>query len=70
MNKYPGDARSAALATPPGTTYVTEAFAAELAVSAPGEFHVEYAGEIALAKRFGSYRIYSLRRIGGAPRGA
>lgn len=56
--------------TPPGTTYVTEAFAAELAVSAPGEFHVEYAGEIALAKRFGSYRIYSLRRIGGAPRGA
>ena len=35
----------------------TAAFAAALAVSAPGEFHVEYAGEIALAKRYGSYRI-------------
>jgi hypothetical protein len=50
--------------TPPGTTYVTEAFAAELAVSAADEFATEYAGEIALAKRFGRFRIYSLRRIG------
>jgi hypothetical protein len=49
--------------TPPGTTYVTEAFAAELAVTAADEFQVEYAGEIALAKRFGNFRIYSLRRV-------
>lgn len=48
--------------TPPGTVYVTEAFAAELAVSAPERFRYEYAGDLPLAKRYGHFRLYSLRR--------
>jgi class 3 adenylate cyclase len=48
--------------TPPGTVYVTEAFAAELAVSAPKRFRYEYAGDLPLAKRYGHFRLYSLRR--------
>lgn len=46
--------------TPPGTTFVTEAFAAELALTDSTRFRLEYAGEIALAKRYGHYRLYSL----------
>lgn len=48
--------------TPPGMIFVTEAFAARLALEAPGRFATEYAGEIELAKRYGRYRLYSLRR--------
>lgn len=53
--------------TPPGMIFVTEAFAARLALEAPARFTVEYAGEIDLAKRFGKYRLFSLRRLPGAP---
>lgn len=48
--------------TPPGTAYVTEACAAELAVSGADAFRVEYAGEVPLAKRYGTFRLYSLHR--------
>ncbi|HEX4872857.1 MAG TPA: tetratricopeptide repeat-containing protein, partial [Nevskiaceae bacterium] len=48
--------------TPPGMVYATEALAAELATEAPGRFNLEYVGEIELAKRFGSYRLYALNR--------
>jgi hypothetical protein len=52
--------------TPPGTVYVTEAFAAELAVSAPAAFRYEYAGDLPLAKRYGQFRLYSLRHATGS----
>ncbi len=48
--------------TPPGMIFVTEAFAARLALEAPERYTTEYAGEIELAKRYGKYRLYSLRR--------
>lgn len=49
--------------TPPGQIYATEAFAARLAIEDAKQFALEYAGEIELAKRFGAYRLYSLRRV-------
>lgn len=49
--------------TPPGMVFVTEAFAARLALEAPRRFALEYAGELALAKRTGNYRLFSLRRL-------
>lgn len=48
--------------TPPGMIFVTEAFAARLTLEAPDRYATEYAGEIELAKRYGKYRLYSLRR--------
>ena len=48
--------------TPPGTVYVTESFAAELMIEAGTQFLLEYAGEVELAKRFGSFRLFSLGR--------
>ncbi|MGH8447412.1 MAG: tetratricopeptide repeat-containing protein, partial [Solimonas sp.] len=47
---------------PPGMIYVTEAFASRLALEAPTQFMLDYAGEVDLAKQFGTYRLYSLRR--------
>ncbi|GAC1621593.1 MAG: adenylate/guanylate cyclase domain-containing protein [Nevskia sp.] len=49
--------------TPPGMIFVTEAFAARLALEVPERFVVEYAGAIDLAKRFGKYRLFSLLRV-------
>lgn len=49
--------------TPPGQIYVTEAFAARLALEADDQFALEYTGEVELAKRFGVYRLYALRRL-------
>lgn len=49
--------------TPPGQLYVTEALAAQLTLEAPGEFASEYVGEIELAKRFGTYRVYAMSRL-------
>ncbi|HZR35562.1 MAG TPA: tetratricopeptide repeat-containing protein [Nevskia sp.] len=46
--------------TPPGMIFVTEAFAARLALEAPERFSAEYAGEVELAKHFGKYRLFSL----------
>jgi class 3 adenylate cyclase len=48
--------------TPPGMVFVTEAFAARLALEGAARFALEYAGEIELAKRYGRYRLFSLRR--------
>lgn len=48
--------------TPPGMVYVTEAFAARLALEAPDRFAIDYAGEVELAKRYGKYRLFSLRK--------
>lgn len=47
---------------PPSMIYVTEAFAARIALEAPDAFTLAYAGEVALAKQFGIYRLYSLRK--------
>lgn len=47
---------------PPGMIYATEAFAAQVALEAADDFLLDYAGEVALAKQFGTYRLYSLRR--------
>lgn len=47
--------------TPPGMIFVTEAFAAQLALEAPDDFVLEYAGEVRLAKAYGQSRLFSLR---------
>jgi class 3 adenylate cyclase/tetratricopeptide (TPR) repeat protein len=49
--------------TPPGTVYVTEPFLAELQLQYPGHFASEYAGEIPLAKKYGAFRLASLRPL-------
>lgn len=49
--------------TPPGMIFVTELFAARLVLDAPRRFNLEYVGELALAKLYGSYRIFSLRTV-------
>lgn len=48
--------------TPEGTAYVTEAFAAELATELDSGFDCEYVGQLPAAKRFGTMRMYSLKR--------
>ena len=45
----------------PGTVYVSEPFAALLALQAPGRFRTEYVGQTALPKNFGTMRLFSLR---------
>lgn len=46
--------------TPPGAVFVTEPFAAILALEAPGEYTCRYAGKIEFAKGYGTYPIYQL----------
>ena len=46
--------------TPPGMAYVTEHCAAELALSSAAAGRLEYAGEIALSKQYGRFRLYAL----------
>lgn len=48
--------------TPPGTIFVTESFAAQLMLEGTEQFALEYAGELELAKSYGQYRLFSLRR--------
>lgn len=48
--------------TPPGAVFVTEPFAAILALEAPDAFVCRYVGRIALAKRYGTYPMYRLIR--------
>jgi len=48
--------------TPPGAVFVTEPFAAILALEAPDDFRCNYVGRIALAKRYGTYPMYRLTR--------
>jgi class 3 adenylate cyclase len=46
--------------TPPGTVYVTEAFAAILLLESHGDFACTYVGQVPLAKGFGTFRMYDL----------
>jgi hypothetical protein len=48
--------------TPPGAVFVTEPFAAVLALEAGDEFACRYVGRIALAKKYGDYPMYRLSR--------
>jgi class 3 adenylate cyclase len=48
--------------TPPGTVYVTEAFAAILLLESRGEFTCTYVGQVPLAKGFGTFRMYDLSK--------
>jgi class 3 adenylate cyclase/tetratricopeptide (TPR) repeat protein len=48
--------------TPPGAVYVTEPFAAALALDGQGEFSCDYVGHMPAAKDFGRLRMYRLRR--------
>lgn len=46
--------------TPPGAVFVTEPFAAILALEAPEQYKCRYAGNIEFAKGYGTYPIYQL----------
>lgn len=48
--------------TPPGAVFVTEPFAAILALEARGRFACRYVGRISLAKKYGDYPMYRLTR--------
>jgi class 3 adenylate cyclase len=48
--------------TPPGAVFVTEPFAAILALEAGDDFACRYVGRIALAKKYGDYPMYRLTR--------
>jgi Tetratricopeptide Repeats-Sensor/Adenylate and Guanylate cyclase catalytic domain len=50
--------------TPPGAVFVTEPFAAILALEARGRYRCRYVGRIALAKKYGDYPMYRLTREG------
>ena len=50
--------------TPPGAVFVTEPFAAILALEARGRFTCRYVGRIALAKEYGDFPMYRLTRHG------
>lgn len=46
--------------TPPGDVYVTEPFAAMIALHAPDRFHCRYVGQVDLAKKYGTFPMYRL----------
>lgn len=50
--------------TPPGAVYVTEAFAAILAMTPGAPFSCSYVGQIDLPKGFGTFRMYHLETSG------
>lgn len=56
--------------TPPGDVYVTEPFAAMIALHAPDRFHCRYVGRVDLAKKYGTFPMYRLTRAPGVDRGA
>jgi adenylate cyclase len=49
--------------TPPGTVYVTEAFAAILLLESRGDFTCTYVGQVPLAKGYGTFRMYDLSAL-------
>ncbi len=49
--------------TPPGAVFVTEPFAAILALEAGESFACRYVGRIALAKNYGAFPMYRLSRL-------
>lgn len=55
--------------TPVGEVYVTEAFAADLALQAGLAIHCDYVGHMPAAKGYGSLRMYLLRRTGSTAAG-
>lgn len=48
---------------PQGEVYVTEAFAAHLALNPYSQFRADYVGEMELAKKYGKARMYLLRQL-------
>jgi class 3 adenylate cyclase/tetratricopeptide (TPR) repeat protein len=48
--------------TPPGQVYSSDAFAALAALQAPGEFRFDYIGRVPLAKSFGEFPMYHVRK--------
>jgi hypothetical protein len=48
--------------TPPGAVFVTEPFAAVIALEAAARFTCRYVGRIPLAKKYGDYPMYRLTR--------
>jgi class 3 adenylate cyclase len=50
--------------TPPGEVYVTEPFAAAIALGGGSETRCDYVGHLPSAKDFGRMRMYRLRRAG------
>lgn len=51
--------------TPEGSVYVTEQTAAALAVACPDAYRCDYVGRQPLAKGYGEFPMYHLRRTGG-----
>lgn len=52
--------------TPPGGVYVTEPFAARLALEGDADFECAYVGKLALPKQYGELRLLSLQRSGAS----
>lgn len=55
--------------TPPGDVYVTEPFAAMIALHAPHRFHCRYVGQVDLAKKYGAFPMYRLTAAAPAVEG-
>ena len=51
--------------TPPGDVYVTEPFAAMVALHAPYRFRCRYVGQVDLAKKYGAFPMYRLTAARG-----
>jgi class 3 adenylate cyclase len=49
--------------TQPGRVYASDAFAALATLEVPGEFGFDYVGRIPLAKNFGHFPMYDMRRL-------
>jgi class 3 adenylate cyclase len=56
--------------TPPGCVYVTETFAAALALEHSDRFACDYVGVTEAAKGYGSMRMFLLHPAGGSPGGS
>ena len=56
--------------TPEGQVYVTEAFAALIALEGDPTLTCEYVGVVPAAKHYGSFRMYLLKRHGAQARRA
>ncbi len=52
--------------TPPGKVYASQAFAALSIAQGITDFKCDYVGHVPLAKEFGSFPLYHLRRVGEA----
>jgi adenylate cyclase len=52
--------------TPPGDVYVTEPFAAMIALHAPDRFRCRYVGQVDLAKKYGAFPMYRLTAASGS----